>query len=86
MLLKTSSDELMSDRELSQIYSSEPTDRRNMAMMYPKNLWPICGQNSQYIAVKRWQRMGKNHKTLDFLGGCNFRKGKNLRFCGAYGS
>jgi hypothetical protein len=32
-----------------------------------KNLWPICGQNSQHIAVRRWQRMGKNCKTLDFL-------------------
>jgi hypothetical protein len=26
----------------------------------PKNLWPICGQNSQHIAVRRWQRMGKD--------------------------
>jgi len=25
--------------------------------------------------------MGKNCKTLDFLGGCNFRKDKNLAFC-----
>ena len=24
--------------------------------------------------------MGKNCKTLDFLGGCNFRKGKDLSF------
>jgi hypothetical protein len=23
-----------------------------------KNLWPICGQNSQHIAVRRCQRMG----------------------------
>jgi len=30
--------------------------------------------------------MGKNCKTLDFLGGCNFRKDKNLGFCRAYGS
>jgi hypothetical protein len=31
----------------------------------------------------RWQRMGKNCKALDFLGGCNFRKDKNLGFCRA---
>ena len=29
--------------------------------------------------------MVKNCKTLDFLGGCNFRKDKNLGFCRAYG-
>jgi hypothetical protein len=55
-------------------------------MMFPKNLWPICGQNSQHSAVRRCQRMGKNCKTLVFLGGCNFRKDKNLGFCRAYGS
>jgi hypothetical protein len=53
------------------------------AQTNPKNLWPICGQNSQHSAVTRWQGIGKNCKTLDFLGGCNFRKDKNLGFCRA---
>lgn len=40
----------------------------------------ICGQNSQHIAVLRWQRMGKNCKTLEFLPVAATFEDKNLGF------
>ena len=42
--------------------------------------WPICGQKSLHATVilKEWEATGKPLKSL---GGCNFRKGKYLRFC-----
>src|ERR1044072_9078426 len=48
--------------------------------VHPKILWPICGQNSQHSTVRRWQRTAMNCKSLDFLGGCNFRKGNTYVF------
>jgi hypothetical protein len=46
------------------------------------NLWTeFAAQRSEALATN-----GKELQTLDFLGGCNFRKDKNLGFCRAYGS
>src|SRR5699024_2459462 len=52
----------------------------------PKELWPICGQNSQHATDSEWYGMGTDVKRSKFSGGCNFRKGKYLRFCRAYHS
>lgn len=46
----------------------------------PHFLWPNYGQNSQHIAVRRWDEWEELQKPLIFFGGCNFRKDKNLGF------
>src|SRR6185369_2517463 len=46
--------------------------------VHPNIVWPICGQNSQHSTVKRWQRMGKNYKTLDFPRWLQLSKGQIL--------
>ena len=47
------------------------------------SLWPICGRNSQHTTDNEWQTIGTNVKPLEFLGGCNFRKGKYYVFAEA---
>jgi hypothetical protein len=46
----------------------------------PKTLWPICGQNLQHSTVRRWQRMGKNRKTLNILWWLQLLKRQILTF------
>jgi hypothetical protein len=46
-----------------------------------KYVWPNCGQNEQQMRCGGWHGMGKNVKCSKIFGGCNLRKGKDLRFC-----
>jgi hypothetical protein len=68
-------------REIWMLFNERQDDRDGWTKSRMKNLWRICGQNSQHSAVTRWQRKGKNCKTFDFLGGCNFRI--TLLWCGS---
>jgi hypothetical protein len=58
------------NREIGQVtarhrsWTTESCDGSWNGLPPSKNVWPICGQNFQHATDTRWQRMGRDVKTL----------------------